>query len=50
MENTGACASKLLVEADLSKFGAEPLDGSGFESEEPEPENEKTNVEPEVAQ
>lgn len=31
-------------------YGAEPLEGSGFQAEEPEAHDEKTSVNPEVAE
>ena len=34
----------------LVELGADPLDGSGFESEQPEPQDENTSDDPEVAE
>lgn len=41
---------KLSIDEILVRLGAEPLDGSGFESELPEPQDENTSADPEVAE
>jgi hypothetical protein len=41
---------KLSSDEILIEIGADPLDGSGFESEEPEAQDDKTSVNPEVAE
>jgi hypothetical protein len=41
---------KLSTDEILIELGAEPVDGSGFEAEDSEAQDENTIVEPEVAE